>query len=651
MKRVSDPAEAARLRRELEEAQKQLKSALEAEKELKACEAAERQAHQLLTAQKDKLKSLHDRARAIDLNRSRIKSLGDELAPLGEEEAAHRRSHSEASARKAALEQELDALDQEQRRLQRLSDLVAKSAARDAISARLDTLKAFETRAAANEVSLKTATVTDEIIKALDSAERDEENLRARISAASAQISIETKPDSHVILNGSKLTGNAVRAVTEPMTVITSDGTAITVTPPAKTVAEAERLLKELRDRRTDILTRNGASSPDELRRLRAHRATLEDDQRTLRAERLALGLKDQPAAEIQRLSAELAQIDTETARTLAETGASGLPSTDEIEAKRRALQEKRGDARTAREAADAVIAETSKLLESLIGKRSTLQGQIGTLDSQLAQDLAQLSDDSRAALLAEAQAECDRREADHRSKAAHLEDRRAQSPDEAKIEQLKGRVERFTSALKNAEEDSQRLKLEITRLESKIETLGADGLGERAATLKLEHEMASAELARQEDRVAVLTLLRQTVEQSYAKRREQLNAPLRRHLKPFLHDVFPQAEIELDADFIVSGLKRAGPAAEGFGQLSAGTREQIAVLVRLAMGAMIAKKARMSPSSSMTRWSSPTTTASSRCSTPSTAPDGTSRSSSSPAAPDPSPASAARSCRLCDTQ
>lgn len=591
MKRVSDPAETQRMRRELDEAQKQLKFALEAEKELKACEAAERQAHQLLAAQKTQCETLTERARTIDLNRSQIKTLRDSLAPLVEEEAGLRRGLSGASAKKAALDKELDTLEQEQRRLQRLSDLLAKAASRDAAALRLAALKGFETRFTTNEAALKAATVTDDILKALDSAERDEETLRARISAAAAQISIEAKPDSNVTLNGTRLSGNAVRAVTEPLTIVTGDGTAITVTPPARTVAEAERQMKEVRDRKQAILAAHGAASADDLRRLRALRLGLEEDQRNIRAERMALGIKSDPIAEIQRLAAELAQIDADTARVLDETGASVLPSAEEIETKKQALNERRGVARAEREKADVLVSGRSQQLETLVGKRSGIDGQIRSLEQQLAQNLAQLPDESRGQFLSDAKAELDRREADHRSKAAHLEERRAQSPDEAKIEQLKSRTDRFTSALKNAEDESQRLKTEITRLEAKIEALGGDGLGERAATLKLEHEIASAELARQEERVAVLSLLRQTVEACYDKRREQLSAPLRRHLKPFLHDVFPQAEIELDADFAPSKIRRSGPAAEVFGQLSAGTREQIAVLVRLAMGAMICEK------------------------------------------------------------
>ncbi len=80
-------------------------------------------------------------------------------------------------------------------------------------------------------------------------------------------------------------------------------------------------------------------------------------------------------------------------------------------------------------------------------------------------------------------------------------------------------------------------------------------------------------------------------MQDAYDTRREQLNAPLKRHLKPFLHDVFPGSDIDLGDGFKVESIRRNGPGTEHFERLSAGTQEQIAVLVRLAMGAMIAEK------------------------------------------------------------
>ena len=87
------------------------------------------------------------------------------------------------------------------------------------------------------------------------------------------------------------------------------------------------------------------------------------------------------------------------------------------------------------------------------------------------------------------------------------------------------------------------------------------------------------------------MKLLKQTIDDTYREQKERLQAPLRRHLKPYLNDVFPAAELELGDGFEIEGIKRNGPDAEKFERLSAGTQEQIAVLVRLAMGAMICER------------------------------------------------------------
>lgn len=53
---------------------------------------------------------------------------------------------------------------------------------------------------------------------------------------------------------------------------------------------------------------------------------------------------------------------------------------------------------------------------------------------------------------------------------------------------------------------------------------------------------------------------------------------------------------MELGDDFKITGIKRQGPAPEEFDRLSYGTQEQIAVLVRLAMGAMLGERGQPVP-------------------------------------------------------
>lgn len=100
---------------------------------------------------------------------------------------------------------------------------------------------------------------------------------------------------------------------------------------------------------------------------------------------------------------------------------------------------------------------------------------------------------------------------------------------------------------------------------------------------------IAERHCAQLQERVATLRLLRDTISACLTEGRQRYYEPVRRHLRPFLNDLFPGAELELGDGFAITSIKRDRP--EAFDRLSDGTQEQIAVLVRLAMGAMLAER------------------------------------------------------------
>jgi hypothetical protein len=131
-------------------------------------------------------------------------------------------------------------------------------------------------------------------------------------------------------------------------------------------------------------------------------------------------------------------------------------------------------------------------------------------------------------------------------------------------------------------------LERDIGRLTGKIQAAGGDGVGEAYAAAQEQRKIAEGECARIEERVATL-LLRDTVGDCLAEGRERYYEPVRRHLRLYLNDLFPGAELELGDGFAVTGIKRT--RSESFRRLSGGTQEQIAVLVRLAMGTLLAER------------------------------------------------------------
>jgi uncharacterized protein YhaN len=137
-------------------------------------------------------------------------------------------------------------------------------------------------------------------------------------------------------------------------------------------------------------------------------------------------------------------------------------------------------------------------------------------------------------------------------------------------------------------------LQRDIGRLSGQIQAAGGDGVGEALAAAQEHRAMAERDLRRVQERVAMLQLLRDVVSSGMTGGRNRYYVPVRRHLRPFLNDLFPGAELELGDGFAITGITRQ--RTEAFDRLSDGTREQIAVLVRLAMGALLAERGEAAP-------------------------------------------------------
>ncbi|MCA3555047.1 hypothetical protein [Aestuariivirga sp.] len=586
---ASDAATAQDMKADLEETRQKLDAAEKAGEELKRLAADERQANDLVRSQEEKCQELKRRAEAIDGQRASLKDLLAGLAPIDQDMAVVTAALKDLGARKAALEAGADALDREERDLARLANLAAKLAQRAALASRLEQLEALRSRTAANDAALKSARVDEAALKSLEALEQDESKLRARLEAGAPRISIEARPGADVRIDGAPVTGATARSITETVAITVGSDVAISVTPPQTTRDAAEKALALHRDRLKALLSSCGAADAADLRRLRAERAALEEQARELRAERAALAVKDSASAEIERLQAAIGDIDAEAARSTSD--GQPMPAAAEIESRKHQAAARRGELHALRSGLEAQADARKEAETRLIKSRARLQGQTEALHAQLASEIALLPDETRAARIAASEADLAARRDAHRIKVALLAGRQAQAPEEGEIERLRARAARLASAIEGQQKRAEELRGAIARLEGEVQVAGGDGLGERAASLKLQQEMALAGQARIAERVEVLKLLRRTVDDCYAERREQLSAPLRRHLKPFLHDVFPKADIELGENYEIAALSRSGPAAELFGRLSLGTQEQVAVLVRLAMGAMICER------------------------------------------------------------
>jgi hypothetical protein len=107
----------------------------------------------------------------------------------------------------------------------------------------------------------------------------------------------------------------------------------------------------------------------------------------------------------------------------------------------------------------------------------------------------------------------------------------------------------------------------DIGRLTGQIQASGGDGVGQAHAAAQEQRVLAEREYARIQERIATLQLLRDTVGGCLVEGRKRYYEPVRRHLRPYLSDLFPGAELELGAGFIITGMKRS--RSESFKRLS----------------------------------------------------------------------------------
>ncbi len=157
--------------------------------------------------------------------------------------------------------------------------------------------------------------------------------------------------------------------------------------------------------------------------------------------------------------------------------------------------------------------------------------------------------------------------------------------------------IRRLEEAHANRQGRTGTLREDVARLESRIAGEAGIGLDEQIEAGQRRGEAAAALRIGHAREAAILTLLRDTLLRADREARERTLAPLVTRMGPYLQALFPRAELRLDDDFRITGLTRpmmegsgsgADPDGERFDLLSHGTREQIAILARLAFTDML---------------------------------------------------------------
>ncbi|PRY21260.1 DNA repair exonuclease SbcCD ATPase subunit [Aliiruegeria haliotis] len=175
-------------------------------------------------------------------------------------------------------------------------------------------------------------------------------------------------------------------------------------------------------------------------------------------------------------------------------------------------------------------------------------------------------------------------------------EDRVVLEADAPDASALKITRDRAKTAIENSRIRVEDIRVRLAELDTRIRASASDAVEEELADVEEKRGQAQASLLAVETEVAVLSKLLEALDAAREEARERYVEPVLSELRPLIDLLWPEAELQIDAETVMpTKLVRRG-TEEDFDVLSGGTREQIALLVRLAFAQMLAKDGRSAP-------------------------------------------------------
>lgn len=590
---LNDPAAAQALTQQLAYARSDLNEAREAAREIGRCEAEENAAKSALDAAVQRLSQHVERAVRLDANREAEAGSAAKFSELLGREQEARRAMTRTVEQIEAVDKARNNLARREQQLAKLSAAAVRAQRKDELLGRLATVDQAARDLRQFDAQLGQIRVRPDMVEEIDGLDREIATLDAQLAAAAAQLAVEIKPDAigQVCIGDDPAAASTSVPVLAPVKIAVADIAVITVTP-AENPRQGKR--QELDRERSELLATADAATVADAHAALLKRRNLEAERKAVLTQLKALKIEGDPDGAIGKLKREVEEAGAAISQALADTQRPRLPTAQEVDEERLTLAQERADLDARHDSLAEGRSLQQKSLVSVAEEKGSVDSTLKMLRKAIAEDLALCPDAERKTRHAALAADVTKADEAHRTAEAMLEARRLSAPEAAEIERRQLCHDRLEQARENRNEELRQLNGEIGRLRGQIQMAGGEGVGEALAAAREQRMLADRDSTRVQERVATLQLLRDTVEECLSEGREHYYAPVRRHLRPFLHDLFPGAELELGEDFAITGITRQ--RKEDFARLSDGTQEQIAVLVRLAMGAMLAERGEAAP-------------------------------------------------------
>ncbi len=528
-----------------------------------------------VAARRKALAQAESLAEELSANEQRRERLQAELDAVLKEEAETRSTLTELREHAANADMALDGLRTERLRLQRLVQARSQREEQARLDARLDQAARqdavlAELRTALNELP----EVGDADVMALRMLERERLEASARLEGASVRVRLQTR-------RALDLDGERIEAGVERTFLVDRDRRFELDGIASLEVQPGSGALESLRDAVAD-------SEVNLRRRIEALGVRdLEHAERVSREREALLGREREARQRLRELfpdGREAARTWRDLlAATLAELPQSEVPP--DLDAALANIETGEGEQIAVAAAARKRRDEASARIEAQAQQVADLRSELKGIDGELAQLRRQLEGDGSVARLREA---CDAEARRQTEVAARRGDIaqvfKAAGGDTAELD-----LERAERAVRALDEQAAGKRDLRVALEQRMNDAGASSLHEALQDAASAEAAAELDLARLEREAGAARRLFERVERAYGAAQAQLAEPVIRRIQPYLEQVLPGARAHLADDFALLGLQQGeAGSTERFDQLSGGTREQLALLVRIGLAEVL---------------------------------------------------------------
>ncbi len=459
----------------------------------------------------------------------------------------------------------------------------------DEVAARIREIDALLKKAEQLEAELRDNQATPSRIVALERELLSIDQIEARLAAAAPEISVayETTASDRVLFDGRTLAEGETFRIDQLAVLMIPGVGKISVKPGGSDdVVEDRRDLAAHREVAAEVLQKIAVSDPDDALKIGKLRA---DAERALSDTRVRLSALAPQGPEVLR--DELGQLAEKVAAykkaqnavdSIKTAVAEQLPTLEAAAARVRALDGQQLDTAAALEKIRTEHAAAVARVARLEARSEELGNQQARLESELpdtaARDglLQKLQDALVAARSSVAVAD------------QQLKDLDEVAGSETTFVTAQAIFEKAEVQVRNVERELEQLRLDKKGLEGELTVAEQQGIGAHLQECRERLEHTEQRVQRVADEVAALAMLLDEMAAVEQQSRDRFLQPVMIGLQPYFDLVFPGACLRFSQDLSMAELTRNNQV-EPFANISDGTREQLAILVRMGFGRVFA--------------------------------------------------------------